>query len=94
MSLKKRHREALRNLGIVVEDYYIEGWPPTWGKQFINDNNGNEIAVIEHHGCHHDSAEFRNKYILKGRRGVLSPPISIHKTQREAIAALVRKLFG
>lgn len=85
MPTKRRHREALATVGITPVDYYIEGWPPTWGTAYQRD--GQDVAVIETHGCHTDDDALRNKYVLKRSRGSKTN-LSVHRLKREALEML------
>lgn len=94
--MKARHKELLARVGIEVDTYFLDGWPPVWGIALRR--NGEDVAVIESHGDHHDDARYRNKFILRRTRSVAegepdevrtrpgSRDYAIRKTQREAIA--------
>lgn len=102
--MKKRHQEALATVGIEVEKYYVDGWPPVWGIALrMNDR---DVAVVESHGCHTSNDAHRNKYVLRRTRAtarvhdcpdtnqsevILDTDIAIYRTQREAVAAYVRR---
>lgn len=102
--MNNRRKEALASIGIEVEKYYVDGWPPVWGIALrVNDR---DVAVVESHGCHTSSDAHRNKYTLRRQRATarvtdcpdtneanvtLDSDIAIYRTQREAVAAFVRR---
>lgn len=89
MPTARRHRAALARLGLTPVDYVIEGWPPVWGTAYQRD--GADVFVVESHGCHTDDDALRNRYMVKRGRGVLHPPLSVHRLKREALLAGARR---
>lgn len=84
MSVTKRQRDAFARLGYTIEEYFIEGWPPVWGTAIQKD--GKDVAVIETHGCHTDDDRYRNRYLLKPKRGA-DQVFGVYKLKREALLA-------
>jgi hypothetical protein len=89
MPTKRHHREALATLGLAPVDYFIDGWPPTWGTAYQRD--GEDVFVIESHGCHTDDDALRNRFMLKRGRGVLHKPLGVYKLKRQALAAMAAR---
>lgn len=100
--MKNTHKAALARRGVDVERYYVEGWPPVWGLALKRGDE--DVAVIESHGCHTDNDRYYNKYVTRSRRAQegktytqgqpktnLGDEIAVHKTQREAVAAAMRR---
>ena len=101
--MNKRRQDALRALGFDIERYYVEGFPPVWGLALTK--NGEDVVVIESHGCHTDNDRHYNKFIVRSERArnwmmgdrrvndrvILGPELRIFKTQREAAAWAARR---
>ena len=96
MPLKNRVKDQLEELGLTVENYYVEGWPPVWGLALRRGNK--DVLIVESHGCHTDNDRYRNKYIVRKERSkpgrhdktILGDEIYVTKLQRIAIANWVR----
>lgn len=104
--MKKRHTEALATLGITTESYYVDGWPPVWGIALLRDGREMAVieAHGQHHesSTYRNKYVLRAKRATTGPETkdedgyascptILAPDIAIYRTQREAIAACVRR---
>lgn len=82
-------------------------FPPVWGIALVK--GGHDLVVIESHGCHTEDDRLLNKYVTRSRRAhagkakrdpdasrdtKLYPEIAVHRTQREAVAAAIRRLYA
>lgn len=94
--MKQRQKDMLASLGITVERYYVDSWPPVWGIALVRD--GKDLGVVETHGYHTDEARLRNKYAVRASRSQedkdRSEPILIKRTQREAVAEFLRREYS
>jgi hypothetical protein len=92
--MNKRHKEALKKLGITTEKYNVcypgDDLPHTTGLALIRD--GHDVMVVEQRprgwGGDGKFYVYRHRCPRPGRN-TLSAPHGTYKTQREAIAAIL-----
>lgn len=102
MALKMRFQNALAEIGITTESYYVDSidvgdkwFPPVWGLALMRD--GEDICAIETNGSWGEDG-YRNKYALVSGRSRNGDGVRvggtvgcIKRTQRECLAEAVRR---